>query len=50
MKNLVLVLSVLGLGVGSVLMIGGNTYGVIGLTIGMIGSYYLDKIAPAKQD
>ena len=43
MKKVVLVLSVLGLGIGSVLLIGGNEYGVVGLFFGIFGLHYVDK-------
>ena len=43
MKNVVLVLSVLSLGVGCVLLTGGNEYGVVGLWFGMFGLYFVDK-------
>ena len=43
MKKVVGVLSVLGLGIGSVLLIGGNEYGVVGLFFGMVGLSFIDK-------
>jgi hypothetical protein len=43
MKKVVLVLSVLGLGVGCVLLTGGNEYGVVGLFFGMVGLSFVDK-------
>jgi len=43
MKKVVLVLSVLGLGIGSVLLIGGNEYGVVGLFFGVFGLHYVDR-------
>jgi hypothetical protein len=43
MKKVVLVLSVLGLGVGCVLLMGGNEYGVVGLFFGMVGLSFVDK-------
>jgi hypothetical protein len=43
MKKVVLVLSVLGLGVGSILLMGGNEYGVVGLFFGVFGLHYVDK-------
>jgi hypothetical protein len=43
MKNVVLVLSVLGLGVGSILLMGGNEYGVVGLFFGIVGLSFVDK-------
>jgi hypothetical protein len=43
MKKVVLVLSVLSLGVGCVLLTGGNEYGVVGLFFGMVGLSFVDK-------
>jgi hypothetical protein len=43
MKKVVGVLSVLGLGVGCVLLTGGNEYGVVGLFFGMFGLHYVDR-------
>jgi hypothetical protein len=43
MKKVVGVLSVLGLGVGCVLLTGGNEYGVVGLFFGMVGLSFVDK-------
>jgi hypothetical protein len=43
MKKVVLILSVLGLGVGCVLLTGGNEYGVVGLFFGMVGLSFVDK-------
>jgi hypothetical protein len=43
MKKVVGVLSVLGLGIGSVLLIGGNEYGVVGLFFGMVGLSFVDR-------
>ena len=43
MKKVVGVLSVLGLGIGSVLLIGGNEDGVVGLFFGIIGLSFVDK-------
>ena len=43
MKKVVGVLSVLSLGVGCVLLAGGNEYGVVGLFFGIFGLHYVDK-------
>lgn len=43
MKKVVGVLSVLSLGVGCVLLMGGNEYGVVGLFFGMVGLSFVDK-------
>ena len=43
MKKVVGVLSVLSLGVGCVLLTGGNEYGVVGLFFGMVGLSFIDK-------
>jgi hypothetical protein len=43
MKKVVGVLSVLSLGVGCVLLTGGNEYGVVGLFFGMVGLSFVDK-------
>ena len=44
LKKVVLVLSVLGLGVGCVLLTGGNGYGFVGLFFGMVGLVFIDKV------
>jgi hypothetical protein len=43
MKKVVLVLSVLSLLVGSILLTGGNEYGIVGLFFGMVGLSFVDK-------
>ncbi len=43
MKKVVGVLSVLSLGVGCVLLMGGNEYGVVGLFFGIVGLSFVDK-------
>jgi len=43
MKKVVGVLSVLSLGVGCVLLTGGNEYGVVGLFFGIVGLSFVDK-------
>lgn len=43
MKKVVGVLSVLSLGVGCVLLTGGNEYGVVGLFFGIVGLSFVDR-------
>jgi hypothetical protein len=43
MKKVVGVFSVLSLGVGFILLTGGNEYGVVGLFYGLVGAAFVDK-------
>ena len=43
MKKVLLITSVLALGIGFILVAGGNDFGYIGFVLGLIGLYIVDK-------